>query len=427
MRVGIPLPTVLPCRVSQENLKMAIDFSFPPELEDLLRRVRSYISDVVKPTEDAMDEDDRDSLVAGVIKMRKEAHERGLWLPHMPEEWGGMGLGHVAMAAVSAEAARSRFGPFALNCQAPDEGNMHTLLHWGTKEQNAKYLRGLCDGTTRSCFAMTEPDVAGSDPTLIQTRAVKDGDHWVINGHKWFISGAHGARFAILIARTEDDPETPQAANSAFLIDLPSEGWEAVRDIQTMSGAHNHCEIRITDLRVHESQMLGGRGQGHLLGQARLGPARLAHCMRWIGQAETALEMMIDRATKRFAHGSLLSEKQGIQWMISDSSMELYQAKLMVLHAAYLIDQGVDFRSEVSMAKHFVANALNRIIDRAIQVHGALGYSTDTPLAKMATQARWARFADGADEVHQWRIAERAIQAYLRDGNVKAATGRLPL
>jgi acyl-CoA dehydrogenase len=374
-----------------------------------------------------MDEDDRGQLVAGIIKMRKAAHEWGLWLPHMPKEWGGMGLGHVAMAAVSAEAAKSRFGPFALNAQAPDEGNMHTLLHWATDEQKESYLRPLCDGRSRSCFAMTEPEVAGSDPTLIQTRAVLDGTEWVVDGHKWFISGARGAKFAILIARTEDAPEIPQAGNSAFLVDLPAPGWEIVRDVETMSGGHNHCEIRISGLRVPAHRMLGGRGQGHLLGQARLGPARLAHCMRWLGQAETALDMMVDRATKRFAHGSLLSEKQGIQWMIADSAMELYQAKLMVLHAAYLIDKGTDFRSEVSMAKHFVANALGRIIDRAIQVHGALGYSTDTPLAQMATQARWARFADGADEVHQWRIAQRTIDAYQRDGSTRAATGDLPL
>jgi acyl-CoA dehydrogenase len=345
----------------------------------------------------------------------------------MPTEVGGMGLGHVAMAAVSAEAAKTRFGPFALNAQAPDEGNMHTLYHWATNEQREKYLMPLCKGTARSCFAMTEPDVAGSDPTLIQTRAVRDGDDWVINGHKWFISGARGAKFAILIAKTEENPEIPQAGNSAFIVDIPSEGWEIVRDVETMSGGHNHCEIRITDLRVPDKNMLGGPGEGHLLGQSRLGPARLAHCMRWLGQAEVALEMMIDRATKRFAHGSLLSEKQGIQWMIADSTMEIYQCKLMILHSAYKIDRGDDFKSEVSMAKHFVANALNRVIDRAIQVHGALGYSTDTPLAQMATQARWARFADGADEVHQWRIAQRAIDAYLRDGSVNAATGSLPL
>jgi acyl-CoA dehydrogenase len=406
---------------------MAIDFSFPPDLEALRLRVREFIDTVVRPTEDAMDEHDRDQLVAGIIKMRKAAREWGLWLPHMPKEWGGMGLGHVAMAAVSAEAAKSRYGPFALNAQAPDEGNMHTLLHWATDEQKEIYLRPLCDGRARSCFAMTEPEVAGSDPTLIQTRGVQQGDEWVIDGHKWFISGARGAKFAILIARTEDAPEIPQAGNSAFLVDLPAPGWEIVRDVETMSGGHNHCEIRISGLRVPGDRMLGGRGQGHLLGQARLGPARLAHCMRWLGQAETALDMMVDRATKRFAHGSLLSEKQGIQWMIADSAMELYQAKLMVLHAAYLIDKGADFRSEVSMAKHFVANALGRIIDRAIQVHGALGYSTDTPLAQMATQARWARFADGADEVHQWRIAQRTIDAYQRDGSTRAATGDLPL
>jgi acyl-CoA dehydrogenase len=406
---------------------MAIDFSFPPELEALRAKVRQFIDTIVRPLEEQLDESNRDQLVSTVIKMRKAAHEWGLWLPHMPKEFGGMGLGHVAMAAVSAEAARSRFGPFALNAQAPDEGNMHTLLHWATDEQKERYLRPLCEGRVRSCFAMTEPEVAGSDPTLIQTRAVLDGDHWVVNGHKWFISGARGARFAILICRTEESPEIPQAANSALLVDLPSEGWEVVRDVETMSGSHNHCEIRITNLRVPAENLLGGRGQGHLLGQARLGPARLAHCMRWLGQAEQALDMMVKRSLERFAHGSLLAEKQGIQWLIADSAMDLYQSKLMVLHSAYLIDSGADFRTEVSMAKHFVANALNRIVDRAIQVHGALGYSTDTPLASMAQHARWARFADGADEVHQWRIAQRTIEAYQRDGNTRAATGRLPL
>ncbi len=408
---------------------MAIDFSFPEEIELIRQKVREYCDQVVRPAEKeiADSEDNREVLVKQVIKMRKAAQEWGLWLPHMPEEYGGMGLGHVAMAAVSAEAAKTRFGPFAMNAQAPDEGNMHTLLHWATPEQAEKYLRPLCDGKARSCFAMTEPEVAGSDPTLIQTRAALDGDHWVINGHKWFISGAQGAQFAILIARTEDDPELPQAANSAFLVDIPSEGWEIVRDVHTMSGSHNHCEIRITDLRLHKDQMLGGRGQGHLLGQARLGPARLAHCMRWVGQAEVALNMMIDRALKRYSHGSLLAEKQGIQWMIADSTMELYQCKLMILHAAYKIDRKEDFKSEVSMAKHFVANSLNRIIDRAIQVHGALGYSTDTPLADMMKQARWARLADGADEVHQWRIASRALEAYRKTGSVTTAAGDLPL
>ena len=408
---------------------MAIDFSFPPEIDALRLKVREFVAAVVRPREAqiAAREGDRRFLIQSIIEMRVAARDWGLWLPHMPKAYGGMGLGHVAMAAVSAEAAKSGFGPYALNAQAPDEGNMHTLLHWATDEQKEKYLRPLCDGVVRSCFAMTEPEVAGSDPTLIQTRAVLDGDEWVVNGHKWFISGASGAKFAILIARTEDRPEIPQAANTAFIVDLPAPGWTVVRDVLTMAGHHNHAEIRIENLRVPRANMLGGRGQGHLLGQARLGPARLAHCMRWIGQAEIALDLMVDRALNRFAHGSLLADKQGIQWMIADSTMELYQAKLMVLHAAYRIDHGDDFRSEVSMAKHFVANALNRIIDRAIQVHGALGYSLDTPLARMAQQARWARFADGADEVHQWRIAQRTIEAYKRDRSTRVATGNLPL
>jgi acyl-CoA dehydrogenase len=412
---------------------MAIDFTFAPEIEDVRLRVREFVSTVVTPAEADLranasgdSRKDRRATVETIVALRSQARDRGLWLPHMPTEWGGMGLGPTAMAAVSAEAARAGIGPFVLNCQAPDEGNQHTILHWGTPEQKDRYLRPLCDGTARSCFAMTEPEVAGSDPTLIQTSAVLDGEEWVVNGHKWFISGARGAAFAILIARTEQDPEMPQAANTAFIVDLPSDGWEIVRDIETMSGSHNHCEIRITDLRVPAANMLGGRGQGHLLGQARLGPARLAHCMRWIAQCETALDMMVDRSLNRFAHGSLLAEKQGIQWLIADSTMELYQAKLMVLHAAYRLESGLSFKTEVSMAKHFVANTLWRVVDRAIQVHGALGYSTDTPLADMLKQARWSRFADGADEVHQMTIARNAIAAYRDHGSTRTATGDLP-
>ncbi len=405
-----------------------IDFTFPPEVEDVRLRVRSFMDEEVRPRWEATDQNERKQVVKAIVELRAKArNEARLWLPHMPPEWGGMGLGPTAMAAVSAEAAKVSIGPFVLNAQAPDEGNQHTLLHWATPEQKEKYLRPLCEGTARSCFAMTEPEVAGSDPTLIRTHAYQDGDEWVINGHKWFISGARGAQFALLVARTEENPDIPQAANSCFIVDIPSEGFNIVRDIETMSGGHNHCEIEIKDLRVHQSQMLGGRGQGHLLGQFRLGPARLAHCMRWIGQAETALDMMVDRALNRYSHGSLLAEKQGIQWLIADSAMELYQCKLMVLHAAFKIEKGLPFTSEVSMAKHFVANSLWQIVDRAIQVHGALGYSTDTPLAHMLQQARWSRFADGADEIHQMRIAQRTIAAYKDFGTTKSATGDLPL
>ncbi|HXH59176.1 acyl-CoA dehydrogenase family protein [Iamia sp.] len=410
---------------------MAIDFTLEPEIEELRMRVRAFVTDVVKPGEaqiGALDTGiERDEYVKILIGMRGEAQKAGLWLPHMPEEWGGMGLGHVSLAMVQAEGAKSSWGPWVMNCQAPDEGNMHTLLHWGTDAQKETYLRPLCEGRVMSCFAMTEPEVAGSDPTLIKTNGYPDGDEWVLNGHKWFISNAHRAGFAILVARTEDDPDLPQAANTAFIVDIPTEGWTEVRQIETMHGSTGHSEIRIEDLRVHQDQMLGGRGQGHLLGQYRLGPARLAHCMRWIAQAETALDMMVERSLDRYAHGSLLAEKQGIQWMIADSAMELYQGKLMVLHAASKIDAGVDFKSEVSMAKHFVANALGRIIDRSIQVHGALGYSTDTPLAGMYQHARWARFADGADEVHQMRIAQRTIAAWKDHGSTRTATGDLPI
>ena len=411
---------------------MAIDFSLSPELEDLRERVRNFISEIVVPVEQRLERDrvaelDRGAYVAALLELRAAAKAQDLWLPHMPQEWGGMGLGHVQLAMVQAEAARTRLGPWVLNCQAPDEGNMHTLLHWGTPEHKERYLRPLCEGRVWSCFAMTEPEVAGSDPTLIRTLAVQDGDEWVINGHKWFISNAHRAQFAILIARTEDDPELPQAANTAFIVDIPSPGWNEVRQIETMHGSTGHSEILIEDLRVSNDRMLGGRGQGHRLGQYRLGPARLAHCMRWIAQAEVALEMMVERSLGRFSHGSLLAEKQGVQWMIADSTMELYQCKLMVLHAAYKIDRGEDFTAEVSMAKHFVANSLNRIIDRSIQVHGALGYSTDTPLAHMYQQARWARFADGADEIHQMRIAQRTLAAWRDTGSTRRATGDLPV
>jgi acyl-CoA dehydrogenase len=411
-----------------------IDFTLAPEHEEIRSRVHKFVEEQIKPSlepfghREEMDSETHKKYVTELIKLRKLAVTEGLWLPHMPKEWGGMGLGHVALAMVQSEVAKTRVGPWVLNCAAPDEGNMHTLVHWGTPEQKEKYLKPLCAGVSSSCFAMTEPEVAGSDPTLIQTTAIKDGDEWIINGHKWFISGAHSAKFAILIARTElDVPVGSRGANTAFIIDLPSTGWNNVREIATMHGPGGHSEIVIDDLRVHDSQILGGRGNGHRLGQYRLGPARLAHCMRWIAQAETALDMMVDRSLKRYSHGSLLAEKQGVQWLIADSAMELYQCKLMVLHAAYKLENKLDFISEVSMAKHFVANSLWKITDRAIQVHGALGYSTDTPLAGMLTQARWSRFADGADEIHQMRIAQRTIAAYKDFGSTTKATGDLPL
>lgn len=407
---------------------MAIDFTLPPDVEEIRARVRTFMDEEVRPRSEKLDYDDestRDQFITAIIELRIRAKEIGLFLPQMPKEWGGLGLGATAMAFVQAEASRASIGSFVLNCQAPDEGNMHTLLHFGTDHQKEKYLKPLCEGWMRSCFSMTEPEVAGSDPTGIQTKAEEVEGGWVINGHKWFTSGARGANMAIVIACTDPDAATPQARNTAFIVDLPAEGFEIVRDIETMAGRGAHSEIIYKDVFVPAENLFGGRGQGHRLGQVRLGPARLAHCMRWIGQAELALEMMIDRAQKRQLHGAPLADKQGIQWMVSDSAMELYAGKLMVLHAAYKIENDLDFRQEVSFAKHHVANMLWRIIDRAIQVHGALGYSADTPLQQMMKHARSARLVDGADEVHQWRIADLTMKAYSDTGSVRKATGDL--
>ena len=400
---------------------MAIDFTLPPDVVAVRECVRAFMEGEVAPAEAGMRQEG--GWRKGYAALREKARATGLWAPHMPPEWGGMGLGPLAMAFVSAECGRTMMGAYVLNCHAPDEGNMHTLLHHADAEQKERYLRPLVDGRVRSCFAMTEPEVAGSDPTGIRTTAVRDGDHWVLNGHKWFISGARGAAFAIVIAKTDPDAQPPQARNTAFLVDADAPGWTIVRDVETMAGHGNHCEIRLEDVRVSDAAILGGRGQGHRLGQARLGPARLAHCMRWIGSAEKALEMLVRRALERELHGGVLADKQLIQAMMAESAMELYAAKLMVLHAAYLIEHALPFRQEVSIAKHHVANMLWRITDRAIQVHGALGYSTDTPLESMLRHARSARLVDGADEVHLSQIAANLIAAFREDGSTRRATG----
>jgi acyl-CoA dehydrogenase len=403
---------------------MAIDFSLPQDIVDLRDRVRTFIEKEIEPITEGLGESSpREKWIEAIVTLRRRARELGIWLPHMPKDLGGMGLGPLGIATVSAECGRVPMASFVINCQAPDEGNMHTLLHFATPEQREKYLVPLCEGTTRSCFAMTEPEVAGSDPTGLRTRAVEVGDRFVINGHKWFISGARGARFAILIAVTDPEANPPQARTSAFLVDLPNPGWKIVRDIETMAGRGNHCEILIENLEVPAKNMLGPRGQGHTLGQVRLGPARLAHCMRWIGQIEKALDMMVKRSEERMLHGAPLSDKQGIQWMISQSALELYTCKLMVLHSAYLIEAKKPFRQEVSMTKYQVANTLWRVVDRAIQVHGALGYSTDTELESMLKHARSARLVDGADEVHLTQICRHVLDAFRSEGSTRRATG----
>jgi acyl-CoA dehydrogenase len=401
---------------------MAIDFTLPPDVVAVRTRVRAFMEGEVLPAEARMRAEG--GWRRGYAALREQARAAGLWAPHMPAEYGGMGLGPLAMAFVSAECGRTMMGAYVLNCHAPDEGNMHTLLHHGTAEQKERYLRPLVDGRVRSCFAMTEPEVAGSDPTGLRTTAVRDGDGWVLNGHKWFISGARGAAFAIVVAQSDPAADPPQARNTAFIVDTETPGFTIVRDVETMAGRGNHCEIRLETVRVPDAAVLGGRGGGHRLGQARLGPARLAHCMRWIGTAETALELLTGRALTRALHGGVLADKQLVQAMMAESAMELYAAKLMVLHAAYLIEHELPFRQEVSIAKHHVANMLWRIVDRAIQVHGALGYSTDTPLESMLRHARAARLVDGADEVHLQQIAAHVIAAFREDGTTRRATGR---
>lgn len=408
---------------------MAIDFSLPPEIEELRSHVRTFIEKEVEPVVKRLEGSrDRRQWGEAIVSMRRKARAEGLWCPHMPPEFGGMGLGPLGIATVSSECGRVPLAAFVINCQAPDEGNMHTLLHFATPEQQEKYLRPLCEGVARSCFAMTEPEVAGSDPTGLQTSAVQQGDKWILNGHKWFISGARGANFAIVIACTDPDADPPQARNSAFIVELPAPGFEIVRDIETMAGSHNHCEIILENVEVPAENMLGPRGQGHTLGQVRLGPARLAHCMRWLGQIELALDMLVARAEERQLHGAPLSDKQGIQWMISQCALELYQCKLMVLHSAYLIEGGRPFRQEVSMTKYWVAQTLWKVIDRAIQVHGGLGYSTDTRLESMMRGARSARLVDGADEVHLTQICRHVLNAFRSDGTVRQGVGLdLPL
>lgn len=358
-----------------------------------------------------------------VDKLRKEAREHGLWNPHLPEVWGGLGLGAEALAVAHGELGASILGPLALNAMAPDEGNMHTLLLFGTDEQKERYLRPLAAAEVRSCFAMTEKD-AGSDPNRMSTTARREGDAYVLSGEKWFISGAQGAAFAIVVALTDPDAGAKRGA-SLLLVDVDTPGFEIVRDVGTM-GTHfpgGHCEVRFDDVRVPASNLLGEEGRGLAHAQARLGLGRITHAMRWIGAAQRALDLAAARALEREVFGKRLAEHQAVQWMLADSARELYLARLAVLHAASLIDAGLDHKHEVSLVKVHAAAMLHNVVDRAIQVHGALGYSTDLPLERLYRDARAARIYDGADEVHQWMIARRVLKESRETGSTRGATG----
>jgi acyl-CoA dehydrogenase len=400
-----------------------VDFSIPPELDELRRRVADFVRDEVLPVESDVTEEDFDEILEG---LRKKARDAGLWTPHLPEEWGGLGVGPLGMALISQECGVSGLASLALNAMAPDEGNMHLLLQAGTEEQKERYLRPLAAAEVRSCFAMTE-QAAGSDPTLLRVRAVEDGDGWVIDGEKWFISGANGAAFAIVVAVTDPDAENRYRRHSLFLVDSDNPGWNVIREIPVMGteGPGGHCEVRLERCRVPTDAMLGDRGMGLALAQARLGPARLAHAMRWIGVAQRALDLAARRALEREAFGRRLAEHQAVQWMLADSGTQLYAARLMVLHAASKIEAGEDFRQEVAFVKVFVSEALGDIVDRALQIHGSLGYSGDLPLERFYRDARAARIYDGPSEVHRMVIARNLLKAAKAEGTTKGALGGL--
>jgi acyl-CoA dehydrogenase len=400
-----------------------IDFTIPPELEELRAKVAAFVGDKVLPAEVGLAEDDLEVVLQ---PLRKRAREAGLWTPHLPPEWGGLGVGPLGMALISQECGASALASLALNAMAPDEGNMHLLLHAGTEEQKETYLRPLAAGEMRSCFAMTER-AAGSDPTMLRTTATVDGEGWVLDGEKWFISGANGAGFAIVVAATDPEAESRHRRHSLFLVDAGTPGWKVVREIPVMGthGPGGHCEVLLESCRVPADALLGERGAGLALAQARLGPARLAHAMRWIGMAQRALDLAAARALDREAFGKSLSEHQAVQWMLADSATQLYASRLMVLHAAWKIETGQDHRQEVAFVKVFVSEALGDIVDRALQIHGALGYSGDLPLERFYRDARAARLYDGPSEVHRMAIARALLKAAEETGRTRRALGGL--
>ena len=399
-----------------------MDFTIPADLEQLRRRVAAFVQEEVLPVEASVDLAHLDGAV--VDRLRQRARAAALYNPHLPAEYGGLDVGVLGMALISQELGISGLAPLALNCAAPDEGNMHLLHHAASPEQKDRYLRPLAEGKIRSCFAMTERN-AGTDATAIRTRAVYRDGRWVINGDKWFITGADGAAFAILVALT--DPEADEHhRHSLFLVDADNPGWRVIRQVPVM-GSHapgGHCEISIEDCQLSDAALLGRRGEGFRLSQVRLGPARLAHCMRWIGQAQRALDLMAHRALTRETFGEPLGNRQAVQWWLADSAIELYASRLMVLHAAWTIQTSREYRQEVSMAKVYVSEALGRIADRAIQLFGALGISLDTPLAEIYTAARAARIYDGTSEIHRTVIARNVLKA-ISTGSTKGATGGL--
>ena len=407
---------------------MALDFTLPPDLKDLLDRVRAYVHEDVLPAEaDVADPADLLTSWHVVERLRDRARERGIYTPHLPEEWGGLGIGTLGMALISQECGVSGLASLGLNAMAPDEGNMHTLLIAGDQEQLETFLRPLAEGRTRSCFAMTEPGVASSDPTNLETTAVRDGDAWVLNGRKWCITGADGAAFSIVVAKTGDDDAAGHRNYSLILVPTDTPGWRIVRHPEWM-GSHSpggHPEIELDDVRVPLGNLLGDEGEGFVIAQKRLAGGRLAHAMRWIGVAQRALDLSSQRLLSRKAFGKELARHQGLQFMLADSAMDLYASRLMVLHTAWKVEHGLPHRQEVAMTKTFVSEAFGRIADRAVQMHGAAGIAMDLPIARIFQDARAARIYDGASEVHRMVIARDMLKLAMQGESVREATGGL--
>ena len=394
---------------------MSVDFEIPQEAKDVREKVRRFVQDECIPAEAELKSRPYKEVLA---ELRSKARAQGLWCPFIPKEHGGMGLGPLANALVQMETGESALGALALNTQGPDDATMLTILRHGTDYQKEKFLKPLLNGEKRICYSMTER-AAGADATGMRTNAVRDGDNWILNGEKWFSSAASVADIAVVMARSS--PEAPRKEQfSTFIVELPDEGYQIQRDIETMAIANpvsdelggGHSEVLIKDLVVPHANLLGGEGQGFNMGQHRLAYGRLRHGMHNIAMAQRALDMATERVTERVTFGQPLSKRQGVQWMLADCATELYIARLMLLHIAWKAENEMDLRQENSIAKVFLANMVHKVVDTSIQLHGALGFSQDTPLARWYTNIRSQRLVDGPDEVHRWAVGRNLIKAF---------------
>jgi len=403
-----------------------IDFKIPEDAIAVRNKVRKFVDEECKPAEKTCTADNFEETLAG---LREKARAQGLWCPFVPEEHGGMGLRPLANALVQMELGESFLGALSMNTQGPDDATMLTLLEHGTDFQKEKYLTPLLNGEKRICYSMTEK-AAGADATGMQTTAVLEGDEWVLNGEKWFSSSASVADIAVVMAKT--DPDAPRHEQySTFIVELPNPGYEIVRNIETMQPhtelglklGGSHSEIKIENLRVPRENILGGRGGGFNMGQHRLAYGRLRHGMHNVAMAQRALDLAAEHVTKRETFGKRLADRQGVRWMLADCAAEIYKARLMLLHIAYKAENGMDLRQENGIAKVFLANMVHQVVDTALQLHGALGYSMDTPLAQWYRGIRSQRLVDGPDEVHRWRTGANVIKAFEKDGTTAAACG----